>query len=108
MALEDLPVPGEQQAALAGRHNLLRLQAKAGDITGRPDHLATVGGSVGVRTILDHAQSAPTRDAQDLVHLGGMTPQVSNHDRDRSLGNGGRDASGIQALAVFLAVHQDR
>jgi len=101
----DVVVVGDDDAALARRHQLALLEAERPDVAQRADLAAFPFAAVGVRAVFDQEQIVPLGDGRQPVQVGGMAAHVHGDDRPRALGDGRFDQVRIDAVGIRRDIH---
>ena len=92
----------------AGRHVLGLLQAKAPNISKRPDQLALVFREMGLGTILNHDQIMLSSDLENRVHICRIPEQMDSHNRSRFLCDVCLNAVRIEIVSIRQDIGKDR
>jgi hypothetical protein len=103
-------IVGGAQPRIAERAEILaREERKAPDVADRPD-ARSVGelGADGLRGVLDDAQAVPPGDANQRIHVRGLTIEMHRHERPDSTAGRAVDQGTLVHAAVPLDEAVDR
>ena len=107
-ALVHRPVIAQQDAPLAARQRLRRLQAERREVPERAHAPALVEGARRLRAVFDQAQVVAPRDVEEAVQVGRSAEQVYDDDRLRPLGDPLLDRPRIEREGLLFDVGEDR
>ena len=105
---EDIDVIGEHRAALTRVEVLAGLEAEAANVADGPQTAVAPGAGVGMRRILDDAQSMGGRDVENRLHVASQPAEMHGHDRRGARGDRGRNARRVQVVGRGVDIGKDR
>ena len=96
----DVVAVGDHHAALAGRDDLVELQAERPRVAERPEPAAAVRGARGLADVLDEHEPVVVRERRERGHVSRRAAHVHGQDRLRPWADLLRDVVGIERQAT--------
>jgi hypothetical protein len=103
-ALEQARVTRDEDASLAGRDRLLRLQTEAGDVSERPGQASLTGRAVSVGAVLDHAKAGALREGEGRGHVADASVLVRDDDRPGAIGQPALRICDVDVSGILLDI----